>query len=99
MWVILAVSCFFQATAVVLNLLPLPGLDGYGALEPWLPRELREWGMRIRRYSFFALLILFVAVPAFGRGFQLAVLTITDALRVERGLIGEGLARVMILRF
>ena len=29
---------FFQATAIILNLLPIPGLDGFGIVEPFLPR-------------------------------------------------------------
>ena len=32
----MAFSGFLQVTAAVLNLLPVPGLDGYGALEPHL---------------------------------------------------------------
>ncbi|MEL7157724.1 MAG: hypothetical protein AAFN30_14130, partial [Actinomycetota bacterium] len=43
-----------QIVAFVLNMLPIPGLDGWGALEPFLPRPvlaavapLRGWGMFI----------------------------------------------------
>ena len=36
----LAVLAFFQATALVLNLLPLPGLDGFGIVRPFLPRSI-----------------------------------------------------------
>lgn len=32
----LTVVCYFQALATCLNLLPLPGLDGWGLIEPWL---------------------------------------------------------------
>ncbi|MFV4649204.1 site-2 protease family protein, partial [Mycobacterium tuberculosis] len=28
---------FLQATALILNLLPVPGLDGYGVIRPFLP--------------------------------------------------------------
>jgi len=28
---------FLQITATVLNILPVPGFDGYGAIEPYLP--------------------------------------------------------------
>ncbi|ETZ91371.1 peptidase M50 family protein [Mycobacteroides abscessus MAB_030201_1075] len=37
-WAAMAYLGFLQVTAVVLNLLPVPGLDGYGALEPHLSR-------------------------------------------------------------
>ena len=32
----LAFLAFLQLTALVLNLLPVPGLDGWGVIEPWL---------------------------------------------------------------
>ena len=35
-WAGMAFLGFLQVTAVVLNMLPVPGLDGYGALEPHL---------------------------------------------------------------
>ena len=35
----LAFLAFLQATAFVLNLLPVPGLDGYGVIRPFLPRS------------------------------------------------------------
>jgi len=31
---------FFELMALVLNLLPVPGLDGFGAISPWLPKSL-----------------------------------------------------------
>jgi Zn-dependent protease len=30
---------FLQVTVILLSLLPIPGLDGYGMVEPWLPRR------------------------------------------------------------
>src|SRR5262245_22065966 len=51
MWDILAVSCYWQAIATVLNLLPIPGLDGYGAIEPWLPSEIRATLSRFKQYG------------------------------------------------
>lgn len=45
---------FLQIVAFVLNMLPIPGLDGWGAIEPFLPRPvlaavapLRGWGIFI----------------------------------------------------
>ena len=91
MWYILAASCYWQAIAVVLNLLPIPGLDGYGALEPWLPKEAQEWGRRFKPYGFFLLVILFIASSGFQRAFSGAVVHITDVLHINRGLINAGL--------
>jgi Zn-dependent protease len=53
-WDALAFLAFLQLTAAVLNLIPMPGLDGYGVLEPFLSPDtrrtlapLRGWGMLI----------------------------------------------------
>jgi Zn-dependent protease len=54
---------FLQVTAVVLNLLPIPGLDGYGALEPHLSPETRRALEPAKQFGFFILLILFIAPP------------------------------------
>ncbi len=51
-WSGVAFLCFLQVSAAVLNLLPIPGLDGYAIIEPYLdPRTARgfepikPWGM------------------------------------------------------
>ncbi len=47
-WPGLAFLGLLQVTAVVLNLIPLPPFDGFGALEPYLPMNLR---MNVARLS------------------------------------------------
>lgn len=45
-WSAVALSAYLQLNALVLNLLPIPPLDGFAALLPWLPdlcEGLREW--------------------------------------------------------
>lgn len=58
-WGIVAFSAYLQITATILNLLPVPGLDGYRALEPWLPWSVRDALAPYKRYGFVVLLILF----------------------------------------
>src|SRR5215831_15061885 len=60
----LAFLAFLQLTAVVLNLLPVPGIDGWGIIEPWLPSALREKGMRAARLAPALLLVSFLFIPA-----------------------------------
>jgi Zn-dependent protease len=50
----LAFLAFLQVTAAVLNILPIPGVDGGNALRPWIPYEWRRgfdliapWGMLV----------------------------------------------------
>lgn len=55
----LAMLAFLQATALILNLLPLPGLDGFNAIRPFLPTA---WTPLIARFESVALLILLAAI-------------------------------------
>ena len=45
----LAFLGFLQVTAAVLNLLPVPGLDGYAIIEPYLDPETRGSATRSSR--------------------------------------------------
>ncbi|MFF5702884.1 site-2 protease family protein [Streptomyces sp. NPDC012794] len=38
----LAFLALLQVSAAILNFLPVPGLDGYGIIEPWLPHRVRR---------------------------------------------------------
>lgn len=63
----LSLLALFQILAFVLNILPVPGLDGYGAIEPYLPPEARELGAKARPWAplvLFALLIAFDPVAS-----------------------------------
>lgn len=62
----LAFLCFLQVTAVILNLLPIPGLDGFGILRPWLPRSARRVANMMGAGVAVVLLVLFIAVPEVG---------------------------------
>ena len=54
---------WFQIVAIVLNLLPIPGLDGFGAIEPWLSSAALGRANRIRPYSFMVLIAILIGVP------------------------------------
>lgn len=54
---------FLQITSVIINLLPIPGLDGFGILEPFLPPGVREFGNSFRAFSFI-ILYLFVFIDS-----------------------------------
>src|SRR6202048_1984213 len=55
-WAALAFLVFLQVTAIVLNLIPIPGFDGFGMIAPWLSIELR---ILANRLGMLPLLILF----------------------------------------
>jgi Zn-dependent protease len=88
----LAFLALLQASAVVLNLLPLPGFDGYGAIWPYLPPQVRE---QFDRYAGFAMMALFLAlflVPPFARAFWGLVGVLVQWVGVPMGLARLGYA-------
>jgi Zn-dependent protease len=52
----LAFLAMLQVTAAILNLLPVPGLDGYGVLEPWLSAGIRR---QVEPFAQFGLIAVF----------------------------------------
>jgi Zn-dependent protease len=61
LWAGMAFLGFLQIMAVVLNLLPIPGLDGYDALEPHLSPETQRAVAPAKQYGVFILLFLLLA--------------------------------------
>jgi Zn-dependent protease len=61
LWAGVAFLGFLQIMAVVLNLLPIPGLDGYDALEPHLSAETQRAVAPAKQYGVFILLFLLLA--------------------------------------
>ncbi|MFF3466147.1 site-2 protease family protein [Streptomyces sp. NPDC001984] len=52
----LAFLALLQVTAAILNFLPVPGLDGYGVLEPWLSYKVKR---QVEPFAPFGLLFVF----------------------------------------
>lgn len=65
----LSYLAFLQIIAFVLNILPIPGLDGYGAIEPWLSAPARQFGEKARPWAPLVLFMLLISVPLIGRLF------------------------------
>jgi Zn-dependent protease len=61
LWAGVAFLGFLQLMAVVLNLLPIPGLDGYDALEPHLSPETQRAVAPAKQWGTFILLFLILA--------------------------------------
>lgn len=59
----LSYLAFLEIIAFVLNILPIPGLDGYGVIEPWLSGEARQFGEKARPWAPLILFAAIVAIP------------------------------------
>jgi Zn-dependent protease len=79
-WAALAFLAFLQVTAAVLNLLPIPGLDGFGIVEPFLPRRWVDQANAYGGYVFLALIAALWLVPPLNAAFFDGVFAISDAL-------------------
>ncbi|MGH3814738.1 MAG: site-2 protease family protein [Pseudonocardiaceae bacterium] len=80
-----------QVLAFVLNILPVPGLDGFGALEPYLPAQARHFASTVGVYATVALFLLIITVPVvasalFGASFAVFAVLGGDALAAATGL-------------
>ncbi|MFI5755510.1 site-2 protease family protein [Streptomyces sp. NPDC051569] len=71
-----------QLTAAILNFLPVPGLDGYGVIEPWLSYRIRR---QVEPYAPFGMLAVFVVIliPSVNAGFFDAIDTVLRGLGVS----------------
>jgi Zn-dependent protease len=88
----LAMLAFLQAMALVLNLLPIPGLDGFNVLRPFLPRA---WTRGLRRFegvSMLVLLGLLFFVPGVSGSLFQAAAAIASGLGAPRAAIAAGWA-------
>jgi Zn-dependent protease len=90
-WPAIAFLAFLQVSALVLNIIPLPPFDGFGALEPYLSGDIR---LRVQQYgSIIPWVVFFLLwyVPAFYQGFWAAVFAIARLLGVSPDLAIAGL--------
>ena len=88
-WSGVAFLGFLQVTALVLNLLPVPGLDGYGALEPHLSPATQRRLEPVRQLGF-VILLLVLLTPALNRWFFAVVFWFFGLAGVPAGLAGLG---------
>jgi Zn-dependent protease len=86
----LAYLGFFQALAVVLNLLPVPGLDGFGIIRPWLPYSMQAAASRYGMMAIYGVfIVLWVFAPARDAFYQ-TVFRLTQVAHIDGALIFLG---------
>lgn len=60
----LSYLALLQIFAFIINILPIPGLDGWGILEPWMSPDAKRFGAMVRPWAPFVLFILLIGVPS-----------------------------------
>lgn len=89
-WAGMAFLGFLQVTAFVLNILPVPGLDGYSALEPHLSPQTQRALQPAKGWAFL-ILLLFLFTPQVNRWFFEMVFWFIDLSGVSRALVIAGM--------
>ncbi len=89
-WPGLAFLGFLQISALVLNLIPLPPFDGFGAIEPYLPMSLRTNMAQVRGMLPFVVFFLLWYVPFVNNGFWRLVFFLASLVGDPLALVQQG---------
>jgi Zn-dependent protease len=97
-WVALAFLGFLQLTASVLNLMPIPGVDGGNVIYPWLSPQ---WKRGFDHVAPFGMLLLFALLwsDRGGDWFFTAVFAVGDVLGLPAHLYAQGFDMIRFWQF
>ncbi len=90
----LAFLGFIEAVALVLNLLPVPGLDGFGIIRPWLPYSAQGFAIQYGQLGILAVFAALWLVPPVGQAFFGFVFDITNLIGIDPRFIIYGQAHM-----
>ena len=83
MYAALAFLALLQVTALIFNLVPCPGLDGWGIVEPFFPRAVRDLGRRLAMWGPIILVAALFLVPGLNRWFWQFVLDVCALIGLD----------------
>jgi len=86
----LALVGFFQILAVVLNLLPVPGIDGFGVIRPWLPYSVQFVAMRYGMLAIYGVFLALWFVAPIRSAFYGAVFSLVSLTGINETLVFIG---------
>ncbi|MBO9369085.1 MAG: site-2 protease family protein [Chloroflexi bacterium] len=86
----LAFLGMLQITAFLLNILPIPPLDGFGIIEPYLPRPFLERLLPYRQAFFWIFLLALYYIPLLNGLFWTLVFLITTLIGIPPHLVLVG---------
>lgn len=89
-WSAIALLIFLQITAIAFNLIPMPGLDGFGILAPWLPLNVLRMLAPLYSFGYLLLIFMFWYVDAFRNVFWSFVWSMLLELNVIPELVEIG---------
>jgi Zn-dependent protease len=96
LWAGLSFLAFLQIATAILNLIPIPGLDGYGVIEPYLGREARRLGDQVRPYGLLIMFALLFAIPQTRSLLSTWTYDVMDATGNELSKYGSGVGYQLV---
>jgi tetratricopeptide (TPR) repeat protein len=90
LWSSLAFLILLEIASVLFNLLPIPPLDGYGLIEPWLPRNAQIQLNKFSKYGIWVVFALFWYVEPLNQFFWNCTDRISETLGVPREMAQTG---------
>lgn len=87
-----------QVFAFVLNILPVPGLDGFGVWEPYLPAQAQQFAATVRPWAPLMLFVLIIAFQPVAGAFFTGAFSVFSALGGDPLAAGVGLQEFMFWR-
>jgi Zn-dependent protease len=96
----IGLSClaFIQVIAFVLNIIPIPGLDGFGVIEPFLPLSARQLAAKVRGWAPLVLFLLIIGVPGVSTVFFQVGGTVFAAVGGNASLAFAGYSELLFWR-
>lgn len=90
LWPAVALLALFQAMAFVFNLLPVPGLDGYGVIRPFLPQAIQSAIAPLEGMLVLALVAVVLFLPGASETLFGLALMLTSLCGIDTNLIAQG---------
>ncbi len=90
LWPALALLVLLQIVCLILNSLPIPPLDGYGVIEPWLPRGAQEAMNRFGQYGIWIVFGLLWFVEPLNAALWITAMVLAHILSVPGAMIQTG---------
>lgn len=89
-WAGLALLAFLQLTGLFFNLLPIPGLDGFGILEPYLSQGVSRSIRNLGYFTYIIIFLLFFNNTPVSRGFWNLIAFISSLVGLDYDLVYFG---------
>jgi Zn-dependent protease len=86
----LSFLALLQVFAFVLNILPIPGLDGWGAIEPYLSPEAQRFGAKARPWAPLILFAALIGIRPIGDAFSRLAFNVLSLIGGDDGLAALG---------